>query len=129
MRVLLDTHILIWAMSRPAKLSRDVTLVLTDRENEILFSAASVWEAAIKFALQRPDFAVAPQELAAYAVEMDFEELPVFAAAAARVAALPLHHRDPFDRLLVAQAIDAGARLLTADAALAAYAPHVLLTA
>lgn len=128
MRLLLDTHVLVWAMARPDRLARDVKLALSSRDNEIFVSAASVWEAAIKFALRRPDFPVPPQELVGYATEMEFEQLPVVAAAAARVATLPLHHRDPFDRLLVAQAIEAEAQLLTADAALAAYAPHVLLT-
>lgn len=127
MRLLLDTQILIWALTRPQRLTSSVYETLRSRDNDILFSAVTVWEVAIKFALRRPDFDVRPEALMAYAAEAEFRELPVTSSAAARVATLPLHHRDPFDRLLVAQAIDRDARLLTADAALSDYAPHILM--
>ncbi len=129
MRLLLDTQILVWAVTRPQRLTSPVYETLRSRDNDILFSAVSVWEVAIKFALRRPDFDVRPEALIAYAAEAEFRELPVTSSAAARVASLPLHHRDPFDRLLVAHAIDQDARLLTADAALSAYAPHILMAA
>lgn len=102
--------------------------MITEPSNEKFFSAASIWEVAIKLSLKKVDFDVDPHRLLRMA-RLDLKEVVVTSEAATRVAALLLHHRDPFDRLLVAQAIDAGARLLTADAALAAYAPHVLLTA
>lgn len=129
MKLLLDTQILVWAVTRPQRLASSVYETLRSRDNDILFSAVSVWEVAIKFALRRPDFDVRPTALIAYAADAEFRELPITSSAAARVATLPLHHRDPFDRLLVAQAIDEDALLLTADAALAAYAPHILMAA
>lgn len=86
-----------------------------------MFSAASVWEIAIKTALGRADFKVSPREVLAAALETGFVELPVRSAAALAVADLPLIHRDPFDRLLVAQALTEPARLYTADAALEPY--------
>jgi PIN domain nuclease of toxin-antitoxin system len=92
----------------------------------VLFSAASVWEIAIKAALGRADFKVAPAEIVAAALETGFAELPVSAAAALRVADLPPHHRDPFDRLLVAQALTEPARLYTADPALEPYSELVV---
>lgn len=126
MRLLVDTHILIWAVAQPERLPAHAKTKLLDADIEKLFSAVSVWEAAIKFALGRTDFATSPSDLIAFATEAGFAELPVKASAAARVAALPLHHRDPFDRLLIAQAIDEEALLLTSDATLAAYGAHIL---
>lgn len=127
MRILLDTHMLIWAMSAPAKLTKQAKDVLTAERNEIFFSAASIWEIAIKSALRRIDLAVEPHELPTAARESGFLELPVFSSAAAAVATLPLHHRDPFDRLLIAQAICEPARLLTADRLLSAYSELVMV--
>ena len=129
MRALLDTQILIWAVSRPDRLSRAVATTLADRENEVLFSAVSIWEVAIKFALGRPDFTLRPEALIEYAARADFGEVKATSLAAARVADLPLVHRNPFDRLLVAKAIDVDAMLLTADKALVAYGRHVSLAA
>jgi PIN domain nuclease of toxin-antitoxin system len=92
-----------------------------------MFSAASIWEIAIKSALGRSDFRVAPARIAEVALESGFVELPVRVPAALRVAALPHHHRDPFDRLLVAQAMCEPAVLYTADPQLAAYSELVEL--
>ena len=121
MRVLLDTHILLWALTEPKKLSRETRARLSDPEAEVLFSAASIWEIAIKAQLKRASFAGRPAEIAEAAVSSGFVELPVRAEAAALVARLPLHHRDPFDRLLIAQAMAEPARFCTVDAALAPY--------
>ena len=126
MRLLLDTHILLWALIEPDRLSDEVRTRLEDRGNVVLFSAASIWETSIKAALGRADFKVAPSEIVVAALEAGFEELPVRSAAALVVATLPHHHRDPFDRLLVAQAITEPARLYTADAALAPYSELVV---
>jgi PIN domain nuclease of toxin-antitoxin system len=125
-RLLLDTHILLWALIEPDRLNHDVRTLLEDREHVVLFSAASAWEMSIKAALGRADFKVAPSEIVAAALDAGFEELPVRSAAALAVATLPHHHRDPFDRLLVAQAITEPARLYTADAALALYSELVV---
>jgi PIN domain nuclease of toxin-antitoxin system len=101
--------------------------VLEDPQQEVLFSAASIWEISIKAALGRADFKVPPSEILSIAIETGFVELPVRAVAALKVAELPAHHRDPFDRLLVAQALTEPARLYTADAALEPYSELVVL--
>ncbi|WP_293368918.1 type II toxin-antitoxin system VapC family toxin [Phenylobacterium sp.] len=123
---MLDTHVLIWALIEPDRLAPPLRTVLEDPAQEVLFSAASVWEIAIKAALGRADFKVAPGEILSAALETGFVELPVRAAAALAVADLPMHHRDPFDRLLVAQALTEPARLYTADAALEPYSELVV---
>lgn len=127
MRLLLDTHLLLWALAEPEKLGAAVLGLIEDPENEVLFSAASIWEVAIKAGLGRADFAVRPEEVARGAVEAGFLELPVRAEAASRVADLPPYHRDPFDRLLVAQAMDGPMRLYTADPLLPPYSELVTL--
>ena len=127
MRLLLDTHLLLWALVEPEKLGAEVRALVEDLENEVLFSAASIWEVAIKAGLGRADFTVRPEEVAWGAVEAGFAELPVRAEVAARVADLPLHHRDPFDRLLVAQAMAGPMRLYTADPLLPPYSELVTL--
>jgi PIN domain nuclease of toxin-antitoxin system len=126
LRLLLDTHVLIWALMEPGRLPPSLRGRLEDPAEEILFSAASLWEIAIKAALGRADFKVAPAEILTAAVETGFTELPVRAVAALKAAELPFHHRDPFDRLLVAQAMTEPVRLYTADAALAPYSELVV---
>ena len=126
MRLLLDTHILLWALIEPGRLGPDARDQIEDRANTVLFSAASVWEMSIKAALGRADFQVSPAAIVAAALAAGFEELPVRSDAALVVATLPHHHRDPFDRLLVAQAMREPASLLTADAVLTAYSDLVV---
>jgi PIN domain nuclease of toxin-antitoxin system len=121
MRVLLDTHVLLWALAEPNRLAREVRETIEQGASEVLFSAASIWEIAIKSRLGRADFPVKPDQIARSALEAGFHELPVNAGAAARVADLPLLHRDPFDRLLVAQAMLEPAVLYTADPRLPPY--------
>ena len=125
MRILLDTHILLWALVEPTRLPRKARSLIEDGANEILFSAASIWEIAIKAQTGRIDFPVSPDEIAAAAEATGFKELRVSAKHGAGVCSLPLHHRDPFDRLLVAQAISEPARLLTVDSALGLYSELV----
>lgn len=127
MRLLLDTHILLWALDQPARLDSGTRVLLEDPANEVLFSAASIWEIAIKVRLGRADFPVRPDAIAQAARDTGFTELPVRAGAAARVADMPLHHRDPFDRLLVAQAMAEPMRLYTADPLLPPYSELVTL--
>ncbi len=124
--MLLDTHVLVWAVIAPVRLKPDVRAVLENPEHEILFSAASVWEIAIKSALGRADFHVSPNEIFESALATGFVELPVFSAAAMKVGTLPHHHRDPFDRLLIAQAMTEPAVLYTADAQLLVYSELVV---
>jgi PIN domain nuclease of toxin-antitoxin system len=121
MRLLLDTHVLLWALSNPQQLGEAARAAIEDPGNDVMFSAASIWEIAIKASLKRIDFQVSPEEIAAAAFECGFTELPVRSAAAAFTAKLPAHHRDPFDRLLIAQAITEPAALYTADAELERY--------
>ena len=129
MRVLLDTHLLLWALAMPYKLGREARDVLEDPANDILFSAASVWEIAIKVGLGRADFSIRPEAIVGAAQEAGFIERGVSSAVAVRVADLPLHHRDPFDRLLVAQAMAEPAWLYTADSVLQPYSELVHLIA
>jgi PIN domain nuclease of toxin-antitoxin system len=122
MRVLLDTHVFLWAVSDSARLSAAARREIVAAEQAFI-SAASIWEVAIKARLGKID---ADVDAAAAAIgQSGFYELPVRAAHAVAVARLPLHHADPFDRLLVAQALTEPLRLLTADAALARYGDFV----
>ncbi len=127
MRLLLDTHLLLWALGDPAKLDAVTRNLVEDPANEVLFSAASIWEIAIKAGLGRADFAVRPEAVARAARDTSFGELPVRAEVAARVADLPPHHRDPFDRLLVAQAMAEPVLLYTVDPLLPPYTDLVKL--
>ena len=124
MRLLLDTHIFLWAVAGAPLLKPDARRLIEDAE-EVYVSAASIWEVAIKARLGKIEADVV--ELAAAIDASGFLELPVSAAHAAGVAHLDLHHNDPFDRLLVAQALAEPLRLLTADEVLAKYSDVVLL--
>ena len=129
MRVLLDTHILIWSLYELQRLDQATGALLEDPGTDVLFSATSIWEIAIKARLGRVDFNQRPEAVVEAALETGFTELPIRSEAAALVADLPLHHRDPFDRLLVAQAMSEPARLLTSDTQLRAYSELVTLVA
>jgi PIN domain nuclease of toxin-antitoxin system len=124
MRILLDTHVLLWAMAEPSKLSSKARRLI-DR-SEIYVSAASIWEISIKVALRK--LRVNPSELLAALEPAGFALLPISGEHAAAVAELPLHHRDPFDRLLVAQAQLEPMRLLSNDDTLRAYGECVVFT-
>ena len=118
-RLLLDTHALVWALSRPRRLPARVAKSIRDPETEVYVSAASTWEIAIKSALGKIDV-----DLTAVVHAMrqaDFDELPIAIAHTVRLRALPAHHRDPFDRLLVAQAIEERLTIVTRDPLIARY--------
>lgn len=121
MAVLVDTHVLLWALYDPARLSDEVRDLLEDPDEEVWFSAATIWEVSIKFSLSRPDFTANPYDVRAEALRLGFRELVVDGLHAAQVTALPLLHSDPFDRLLVAQATATGLTLMTADFQVTAY--------
>ena len=121
MRFLLDTHLVLWATGRPNRLSAGALDTLNDPANALVFSVVSIWEAAIKHALRHDDFDNEPVQLRLSLLESGYTELPIIGPHAAAVASLPLIHRDPFDRLLVAQAMLEGITLLTADPVLARY--------
>ena len=125
MRVLLDTHVLLWALAEPRRLDGETRTTLESADTEVLFSAASIWEIAVKAGLGRSDLAFDPAEIARAALDTGFTELAVRSNAAALVARLPLLHRDPFDRVLVAQAIIEPATLYTTDQQLLPYSDLV----
>ncbi len=121
MRLLLDTHILLWAARNDRRLSPRAEAMISDPANDLHFSVASIWEVAIKASRTRPDFEVDPHRLRRALLGAGYSELPVTGEQAERVALLPAIHKDPFDRLLVAQAWVEDLLLLTADATLASY--------
>ena len=121
MRLLLDTHVLLWTVGAPERLPPAALAEITDAANEVLYSAASIWEIAIKASLARADFANDPALIEREARQIGFIELPVTARHALAVDGLARHHKDPFDRLLLAQALVEPAWLYTADKQLARY--------
>ena len=121
MKLLLDTQILLWAAGQPERLSAAARKLLSNRRNELLFSAASLWEIAIKNTLGRADFRVEPRLLRRGLLDNGYTELPVTSQHAVSIDTLPPLHKDPFDRLLLAQATSEGIILLTGDAQLARY--------
>ena len=121
MRLLLDTHLLVWAMGSPERLPAGLAPMLEDPRNTPVFSVASLWELVIKHSLGRPDFRVEPAMLRRALLDGGWQELSIQSPHALAVATLPPLHRDPFDRLLLGQATADGMLLITADPQLAAY--------
>lgn len=121
MSLLLDTHVLLWVAGEPDRLPEQVRSLVEDPATEVLYSTASLWEIAIKSGLGRPDFAVDPRVLRRGLLENGYTELPITGTHAVAVDLLPPIHRDPFDRMLVAQARVEGITLLTSDATLSLY--------
>ncbi|MDB5476175.1 MAG: twitching motility protein PilT [Phenylobacterium sp.] len=126
MKLLLDTHLLLWAARGPReRLPAEAATLIADEANELMFSAASIWEVAIKNGLGHADFRADPHQLRRGLTDNGYVEAPITGEHAAAVSRLPPVHRDPFDRLLVAQATVEGVTLLTADAKLAEYGAPV----
>ena len=121
MKVLLDTHLLLWAAGMPERLPAQARVLLERPETEPMVSAASLWEIAIKSGLGRIDFSVDPRLLRRGLLENGYSELDVTGAHATAVDLLPPIHKDPFDRILVAQAQIEGVTLLTTDEIVARY--------
>ena len=121
MRLLLDTHIVLWTLDDSPKLGARARELMTARGAECFVSAVSFWEIAIKAGLRRKDFRMDADKLIEACVAAGLRLLPFSPAHAVRVARLPRHHADPFDRALVAQALVEPLTLLTRDAALAPY--------
>lgn len=124
-KLLLDTNILLAALINPDTLPEDIQAQLRDPGNSVLFSAASIWEIAIKYSLGRDDFDFLPGDIQKLALETGFIELPILSDHCHRITDMPWHHRDPFDRLLISQAQSIPACLLTSDALLAKYSELV----
>ena len=121
MKFLLDTQLLLWAAGQPERLSPAVRKLLNSPQNELLFSAASLWEITIKHGLGRKDFVVEPRLLRRGLLDNGYVELPITSQHAVGIDSLPPLHKDPFDRLLLAQALAEGITLLTSDVQLARY--------
>ncbi len=120
MKLLLDTHLLLWAAAE-SRLSKDAKARIDDPNAEILFSPVSIWEIAIKSSLGRPDFNIDAAVFRRELFEVGYTELAINGVHTAAVSRLPDLHKDPFDRLLIAQAMVEGITLLSADEAILAY--------
>jgi PIN domain nuclease of toxin-antitoxin system len=121
MKLLLDTHILLWAAVAPQRLSRHARVLIEEPDTDLLFSAASLWEVAIKWGIGREDFRVDPRLLRRGLMDNGYDELPIGSDHVMVLESLPPIHKDPFDRILVAQALAEGITLLTADPIVAQY--------
>jgi len=127
MQILLDTHILLWALADDPALSQKARALLIDDRNRLWVSAVSIWEISIKHALGRGDMPLSGNDALGYCRSAGYRWLDIRPEHAAAVENLPLIHADPFDRLLVAQALTEPMKLLTHDAMLARYHPDILL--
>ena len=127
MKLLLDTHLLLWAATAPQRLSAEAQALFNDPDNELYFSAVSIWEVAIKCGLDRPDFQLNVRQFRRGLIDNGYIELPMSSLHAVAIDILPAVHRDPFDRMLVAQASVEGFPLITSDALLAQYSGLVRL--
>ncbi len=121
MKLLLDTHLLLWAAGEPQRLSTQARTLLDNPDNELLFSAASLWEVAIKRGLGREDFKVDARLLRRGLLDNGYSELPIISDHVVATESLPPIHKDPFDRVLVAQATVEGITLLTIDSLVSQY--------
>jgi len=127
MNLLLDTHIALWAITDDPKLSQLARGLIASPDNFVWVSAASVWEIAIKRALGRGDMPVSSQQALEFFKQSGYRSLPIDAAHASVGENLPAHHQDPFDRILVAQALTEPMRLITHDAVVARYSDTIIL--
>ena len=123
---LLDTNVLLATLLAPERLPQEVVAGVSDPYNTVYFSAASIWEIAIKRSLNRADFDFSPEDIHRLALDTGFTELAVKGEDCYPLVNLPWHHRDPFDRLLIAQAQSLPAYLLTTDGVLSQYSELVV---
>lgn len=121
MNLLVDTHLLLWAAGQPEKLSDKARTLLANQDNKLIFSAASLWEITIKHSLGRKDFRVDPHLLRRGSLDNGWVELTINSQHVIATGQLPPIHKDPFDRVLLAQANIEGFTLLTTDSLLAQY--------
>jgi PIN domain nuclease of toxin-antitoxin system len=127
LRLLVDTHCWLWYLLAPERLNPQAQEILREPGNEIFFSVASIWEIVVKFALGKLELPLPPSEYIPNRIAtLGHQSLPIRQDHVIRIESLPLHHRDPFDRILVAQAQVESLPLLTADGALTAYDVTVL---
>jgi PIN domain nuclease of toxin-antitoxin system len=121
MKLLLDTRLLLWAAASDGNLPAEAIVLIDAPENELIFSVASIWEVTIKNGLGRDDFRADPHLLRRGLLDNGYIELPIGGEHPLAASRLPGHHKDPFDRLLIAQAMVEGITLLTADPLVARY--------
>ncbi len=121
MKLLLDTHLLLWSAGQPDRLPEAALDLIEARDNELFFSSASLWEIVIKRGLGREDFKVDARLLRRGLLDNGYSEMPIASEHVVAVENLPAIHRDPFDRILVAQAQVEGITLLTADPVVGKY--------
>ena len=126
MRILLDTHVILWALTDHPRLSDEARSLIIDPANEIYFSSASIWEIAIKHRLARKDMPVSSVEAARLCRLAGYQELTITSVHATATESLPDHHADPFDRILVAQAKSEPMQLLTHDVTLPKYGDNII---
>jgi len=126
MKLLLDTHVLLWAAAEPKRLPPPVRRLINDPDNQLLFSAASLWEVTIKRGLGRKDFQVDARLLRRGLLDNGYNELPIHSHHVVAIENLPPIHKDPFDRILLAQATVEGVTLLTGDPRIAQYPGPIL---
>lgn len=121
MKLLLDTHILLWSCAAPSSLPADATALINDLDNELFFSAASIWEVGIKNAMGKANFQFDPAVLRRALLDAGYQELAMTGQHGIAAASLPPIHNDPFDRMLIGQAATEGFILVTSDLAIAKY--------
>jgi PIN domain nuclease of toxin-antitoxin system len=126
LNLLLDTHVALWAITDSPKLPKKAREMIESPRSAVWISAASVWEIAIKHALGRGDMPVSSQDAGRFFSESGYRFLPVETEHAMAVEGLPVHHHDPFDRILVAQALAEPMRLITHDPAVARYSDTII---
>jgi len=127
MKLLLDTHLLLWAICDSKSLSKPARKLLTDEENDIYFSAASVWEIGLKHAKHPESMGISSAEARRYFLEMGYEELPIRAGHGIVAEDMPFLHHDPFDRIMIAQAKTEKMVFLSHDRMVAQYGEPVLV--
>jgi PIN domain nuclease of toxin-antitoxin system len=127
MKYLLDTHILLWAAAMPERLTAPIRSIIDDETNDCFFSAASIWEIVIKRSLGREDFTVDPHVFRRALLDNNYLEIPIYSQHTLMVSNLPSIHKDPFDKIIVAQALVEGYILLTSDSNVAQYSPSIQL--
>jgi PIN domain nuclease of toxin-antitoxin system len=126
-KLLLDTHIILWAASNSPRLSKAARALIDDRSNSVCFSVVSLWEIVIKSKLKRAGFQVDVVNLRAQLLKAGFTELPLQSHHVVSIKTLALHHKDPFDHALIAQAISENITLVTADTIVARYDDSIAL--
>lgn len=126
MNLLLDTHVALWAITDSPKLTTKARELIASPKTNVWISSASIWEIAIKHSLGRADMPISSQDALRYFLESGYRRLPIEAEHVVAIEDLPAHHNDPFDRLLIAQALVEPMRLMTHDALLALYSDTII---